>query len=171
MWEFMWGISERKVRDFWDSSHREPPFCKGFSEENVRDSNYYMIAPRSQLDRQRAVSNPYRRILLPPIENTAYPTDMSAQRVGTNRSYLSQYFSRQGITYNTYINNLRIKHFISCYEESIAAGQTVSAQQLAYESGFRSYRTFSRAFMQRTGQSVTTWKCDTGGYLAKRNNF
>ena len=130
-----------------------------------------MIAPRSQLDRQRAVSTPYRRILLPPIENTAYPTDMSAQRVGTNRSYLSQYFSRQGITYNTYINNLRIKHFISCYEESIAAGQTVSAQQLAYESGFRSYRTFSRAFMQRTGQSVTTWKCDTGGYLAKRNNF
>ena len=30
---------------------------------------------------------------------------MLAQAVGTNRSYLSQYFSRQGITYNIYINN------------------------------------------------------------------
>jgi len=83
-----------------------------------------------------------------------------AQAVGTNRSYLSQYFSRQGITYNTYINNLRINHFIKRYEESVAAGQPVSAQQLAYESGFNSYRTFSRAFTERMGQSVTDWMRD-----------
>ena len=80
-----------------------------------------------------------------------------AQAIGTNRSYLSQYFSRQSITYNTYINNLRINHFISRYEEAVAAGQNVGAQQLAQESGFRSYSTFSRAFTQRTGQSVTVW--------------
>ena len=36
-----------------------------------------------------------------------------AQTIGTNRYYLSQYFSRQGITYSTYINNLRINHFIN----------------------------------------------------------
>ena len=83
-----------------------------------------------------------------------------AQAVGTNRSYLSQYFSRQGITYNTYINNLRINHFIKRYEESVAAGQSISAQQLAYESGFSSYRTFSRAFTERMGQSVTDWMRD-----------
>ena len=80
-----------------------------------------------------------------------------AQAVGTNRFYLSQYFSRNGITYNTYINNLRINHFIDRYEKLIADGQSVVAQELAQESGFRSYRTFSRAFMQRMGQSVTTW--------------
>ena len=83
--------------------------------------------------------------------------DQLAQAVGTNRSYLSQYFSRQGITYNTYINNLRVNHFISRYEEGIAAGQPVSVKQLAHESGFGSYRTFSRAFTERTGQSVTAW--------------
>ena len=83
-----------------------------------------------------------------------------AQAVGTNRSYLSQYFSRQGITYNTYINNLRINHFIERYQELAAARQPIIAQQLAQESGFRSYRTFSRAFMQRTGQSVTAWTSD-----------
>ena len=80
-----------------------------------------------------------------------------AQAVGTNRFYLSQYFSRQGITYNTYINNLRINHFISRYQETVAAGQPIVAQQLASESGYRSYSTFSLAFKQRTGQSVTAW--------------
>jgi AraC-like DNA-binding protein len=80
-----------------------------------------------------------------------------AQAVGTNRFYLSQYFSRQGITYNTYINNLRINHFIRHYQEVAASQQPVGAQQLAQESGFRSYSTFSRAFTQRMGQSVTAW--------------
>lgn len=80
-----------------------------------------------------------------------------AQAIGTNRFYLSQYFSRQSITYNTYINNLRINYFIKRYEDTVAAQQSVSAQQLAQESGFRSYSTFSRAFTQRTGQSVTAW--------------
>ena len=80
-----------------------------------------------------------------------------AQTIGTNRSYLSQYFSRKSITYNTYINNLRIDYFIKRYQELTAARQAVVAQELAYESGFSSYRTFSRAFTQRMGQSVTTW--------------
>ena len=80
-----------------------------------------------------------------------------AQAVGTNRSYLSQYFSRQGITYNTYINNLRINHFINRCRELSADGRDIPIQQLAQESGFGSYRTFSRAFLLRTGQSVTEW--------------
>ena len=86
-----------------------------------------------------------------------------AQAIGTNRSYLSQYFSRQGITYNTYINNLRINHFINLYQELAAADQPIVAQELAQESGFRSYSTFGRAFMQRTGQSVTAWMRDAEG--------
>jgi AraC-like DNA-binding protein len=80
-----------------------------------------------------------------------------AQAIGTNRFYLSQYFSRQGITYNTYINNLRIDHFFARYEELAAAGQPIVAQQLARESGYRSYSTFGLAFKQRTDQTVTTW--------------
>lgn len=83
-----------------------------------------------------------------------------AQAIGTNRTYLSQYFSRQSITYNTYINNLRINHFISHYEAATAAGQDFTAQQLASESGYHSYSTFSTAFKQRMGQSVTAWMCD-----------
>ena len=80
-----------------------------------------------------------------------------AQAVGTNRFYLSQYFSRQGITYNAYINDLRINHFIRLYREATAAQQPIIAQQLASNSGYRSYSTFSLAFKQRMGQSVTAW--------------
>ena len=80
-----------------------------------------------------------------------------AQAIGTNRFYLSQYFSREGITYNTYINNLRINHFMTLFRKATDAGQSITAQQLAHDSGYRSYSTFSLAFKHRTGQSVTAW--------------
>jgi len=87
-----------------------------------------------------------------------------ARAVGTNRYYLSQYFSGQGITYNAYINNLRINHFISLYREAVAAQRPFTAQQLAHESGYRSYSTFGIAFKQRMGQTVTAWMHDTANH-------
>ena len=80
-----------------------------------------------------------------------------AKAVGTNRSYLGQYFVSQGITYNAYINNLRVNHFISLYREAIATHSSFTIQELAYNSGYRSYSTFNFAFKQRMGQTVTTW--------------
>ena len=80
-----------------------------------------------------------------------------AKAIGTNRLYLSQYFSAQGTNYNAYINSLRIAHFIELYREAVAGQRAFTAQQLAQESGFRSYSTFSDAFKRRTGQSVTAW--------------
>ena len=80
-----------------------------------------------------------------------------AEAIGTNRSYLSQHFSRNGTTYNAYINGLRIQHFVRLYHEAVAAQRPFTAQQLANECGFHSYSTFSAAFKQRMGQNVTTW--------------
>ena len=80
-----------------------------------------------------------------------------SRAIGTNRYYLSQYFSSQGITYNAYINDLRINHFITLYREAVAAKRPFTALQLANESGYRSYSTFSLAFQQRMGQNVRTW--------------
>ena len=84
-----------------------------------------------------------------------------SQAVGTNHYYLSQYFTQQGLTYNAYINGLRIRHFINLYHEAVATQRSFTAQQLANESGFRSYSTFSAAFKQRMGQTVTAWMRDT----------
>ena len=80
-----------------------------------------------------------------------------AKAIGTNRFYLSQYFSGQGITYNAYINDLRIQHFMRLYREALATKRSFTAQQLASESGYRSYSTFGIAFKQRMGQTVTAW--------------
>ena len=85
-----------------------------------------------------------------------------ALAVGTNHYYLSQYFSQQGLTYNAYINGLRIGHFIRLYQKAVAEGRVFTAQQLASESGYRSYSTFSAAFKQRTGKSVTAWMRGAG---------
>lgn len=80
-----------------------------------------------------------------------------ALAIGTNHYYLSQYFSGQGLTYNAYINGLRIRHFIRLYQKAVAEGRTITAQQLSSESGYRSYSTFSAAFKQHTGKTVTAW--------------
>ena len=86
--------------------------------------------------------------------------DDLSRAVGTNRSYLSLYFAQQGETYNSYINKLRIQHFVNDYREAIATKRPFTAQQLAHESGFGSYATFGRAFKQTMGQTVTEWMKD-----------
>ena len=80
-----------------------------------------------------------------------------AHALGTNRTYLSQYFARKDTTYNAYIHELRIRHCVRVYHEAAAAGRIVTAQQLATESGYRNYKTFSLAFRQRMHQSITAW--------------
>ena len=77
--------------------------------------------------------------------------------VGVNRYYLSRYFASQGTSYYEYIHDLRIGHFIARYRELAAAHEPIVAQQLAQESGYNSYSTFSAAFKQRMNMSVTVW--------------
>ena len=80
-----------------------------------------------------------------------------ATLIGVNRSYLSKHFALQGITYNTYINDLRIRHFVSLCQERAAAHQPLSVQQLSHDSGFRSYSTFNGAFKQVMHTTATKW--------------
>ena len=80
-----------------------------------------------------------------------------AKDIGTNRYYLSQYFSQQGVTYNDYINGLRIDHFVALYRETVTSRHPFTVKQLAQESGYRNYTTFSNAFKRRRGTNVTAW--------------
>ena len=83
-------------------------------------------------------------------------TNLSAA-IGVNRNYIGQYFASQGTTYYNYIHDLRINHFMRLCREAVSARRDFTAQQLALDSGFRSYSTFATAFKQRTGQSVASW--------------
>jgi AraC-like DNA-binding protein len=66
------------------------------------------------------------------------------------------------MTYNAYINGLRIQHFIKLYHEADATHQTISVRQLAHQSGFRSYSTFNAAFKQSMGMTATEWMHNVG---------
>ena len=89
--------------------------------------------------------------------------------LGTNRTYLSAYFAQAGITYNAYINMLRIEHFERLYVKAVAISRSVTAQQLASESGFRSYSTFSTAFKKHRGITVAAWmqQVQTGSQVSE----
>jgi AraC-like DNA-binding protein len=80
-----------------------------------------------------------------------------AKAIGTNRSYLSRYFASQGTTYNAYINDLRVNHFVCLYHESVASKRSFTTQQLAMKSGFRSYNTFGATFKKTMGMNTTEW--------------
>lgn len=80
-----------------------------------------------------------------------------AIEIGTNRTYLSTYFAQEGITYNTYINRLRVEHFIRLYRTNNDSSHSIKALQLAKKSGFYSYSTFSAAFKKYMGITVTEW--------------
>ena len=80
-----------------------------------------------------------------------------AKAIGTNRLYLSQYFSSLDTNYNDYINDLRIQHFVNLYRDAVEASRPFTAQQLAYESGYHSYSTFCSIIKRKTGKSVTAW--------------
>ena len=83
--------------------------------------------------------------------------DELSKAIGTNRTYLSTYFALEGISYNAYINRLRIQHFVKLYRERKKQKQQFTALELANESGFRSYATFGLAFKRFMGQTVTSW--------------
>ena len=80
-----------------------------------------------------------------------------AKAIGTNHFYLSHYFSSKSMNYNTYINDLRVNHFVSIYHDAVANHRSFTIQELANKSGYRSYSTFRLAFKQRMGQTVTIW--------------
>jgi AraC-like DNA-binding protein len=80
-----------------------------------------------------------------------------AQAIGTNRTYLSKYFSSEGTNYNTYINNLRIQHFTNLCEQVAEKNNSYTVKHLALESGYRSYSTFAHTFKKFMGMTVYEW--------------
>ena len=80
-----------------------------------------------------------------------------ATAIGTNRTYLSAYFTERNESYNNYINRLRIEHFAQLYHQVCTDGRSATAKELAVASGFHSYSTFSVAFKLYMGMPVSQW--------------
>ncbi len=74
--------------------------------------------------------------------------DQLLRAIGTNRTYLSRYFSQHGLTYYSYINKLRVEHALRLMDKSHGK---LNFTLVAAESGFRSLSTFYRAFKEHIG--------------------
>ena len=128
--------------------------------ETLKDLSTDSLAPEPSL---KGGTSHIGQLLVKHCEDTQLylQTDLTLSQlsaaVGVNRYYLSQYFASRGTSYYEYIHDLRIRHFIARYRELAAAGKPIVAQQLAQESGYHSYSTFSAAFRQRMHKNVTDW--------------
>jgi AraC-like DNA-binding protein/uncharacterized membrane protein YfcA len=150
-----------RVETLSDLGHQIAP-----AEGKADDCQSSKDLPQATLDRSNMVALPTKNIeqllLRHCIDTQLYlQHDLSllqlAKAVGTNRYYLSQYFSSLDMNYNTYINDLRINHFVGLYREALDTQRSFTVQQLALESGYRSYTTFSDAFKRKMGLSVKSW--------------
>lgn len=78
-----------------------------------------------------------------------------ARLIGTNRSYLSEYFNHElSTTFSDYVNNWRISHA----ESLIVSNCSSSIEEIAVSSGFNSISTFRRAFIKKHGVTPSQYR-------------
>lgn len=81
--------------------------------------------------------------------------DYLAKKFETNTSYLSMVINKnKGCSFPSYINNLRIDFAIELLQKE-KKYRNYSIKGLAYEVGFSSVQTFSRAFFAKTGVNAS----------------
>lgn len=83
--------------------------------------------------------------------------EMIIERLGTNRTYLTQVISRHGWTnYSQFVNSFRIDEAIRILSDKTRTDIKVST--LYSELGFGSQATFYKAFTAATGVSPVVFK-------------
>lgn len=76
-----------------------------------------------------------------------------ALAVGTNRTYLGEWFTENGTTFYHYINMLRVRH-----AASLLTNTDCSIKQIQTDSGFSNRTTFSKYFQKYYGCSPTEYR-------------
>jgi len=77
-----------------------------------------------------------------------------AERMGSNETYISRALNQGlGVSFNTFINGLRIEHAKRLISES-----NESLLEIAFASGFNSKATFNRVFRTHSGATPSAFK-------------
>lgn len=80
--------------------------------------------------------------------------DLLSSELGMNKYYISRVFTKKiGISFNTYINNLRID-----YAKQLLTTSNLSISEIAFECGFETQRTFNRTFNQFSSMSPLKYR-------------
>lgn len=78
-----------------------------------------------------------------------------ARLIGTNRSYLSEYFNNNcHSSFIDYINNLRLDHAVDLMNKN----EKMSLDEISSSSGFNSLSTFRRAFVRKHGVTPSNYR-------------
>lgn len=74
----------------------------------------------------------------------------------TTATFISEVLNLElGISFNTYINNIRIKYVVDALKEQVKDDQILSIEELYIQAGFNSKSTFNRHFKRVMGQTPT----------------
>lgn len=77
--------------------------------------------------------------------------------IGTNRTYMSQYFNQTcDQSFYEYVNNYRVRHSMQLLSDT-----DYTLEVVAEKSGFNSMSTFRRAFIQQNGCSPLQYRSET----------
>lgn len=82
-----------------------------------------------------------------------------SMRLGTNRTYLGQYFRFKNTNFYSFVNKLRIDHACSLIESD----QKINLYEIAEQCGFHNTRTFRRVFEEQKGCTPMNWKQNLRG--------
>ena len=78
----------------------------------------------------------------------------AAKKIGYNYAYVSKlFFKKLGITFNQYVNLLRIQK-----SEGLLASSNKSITEIAHECGFTSLRNYNRKFVEVLGTTPTEYR-------------
>lgn len=107
------------------------------------------------------LSHPFEQMLKHAMErdklylNPSITISDLARHIGTNRSYLSEYFNNKcSTTFTDYINALRLQYA----EQLMAQSHKISFEEIASNSGFNSLSTFRRAFVKKHGITPSNYR-------------
>ena len=114
--------------------------------ENVPDEE----VPQSVLESKISAAFDRDRLFL----NPALKLSDVAAAVGSNRTYVSNYFNRQlGISFYDFVNTRRID-----YACSLLGNTSETVENIAYKSGFNSASTFYRVFVKVKGTTPAEFR-------------
>ena len=143
------GLYERAIAVRADESHIS---LKGF---------LYSIAAELEANSDFAIATQEKGGLLAKIfafVDANFKSDCSlttaARSLGYDHAYISRYFSHTaGISYNTYVNRVRLNH-----AGYLLSSSEISILSCSIECGYRSLRTFNRNFKEYYGISPAEYR-------------
>jgi AraC-like DNA-binding protein len=98
-----------------------------------------------------------KRFLDPELKITDLCSDLN-----TNRTYISNVINKDfGVNFNDLVNGYRVEYAVDLIKNN--RDEEFSLQSIAFESGFGSFSSFTRAFKKNTGTTVAMFKNQMAG--------